>query len=198
MSSSVRSGRSRREARPPVRSRPRDGSRGGAGGPDAEEPDPGEPLGGQVVEERVGDVVERRPTTKVAPPLLQEDAGVHLEQEGTVAARRSVTHGGNSRIVPHCRSERWGPNRGHAASPRTACAARARCRPCPPSVSASRCSFCGCAASGRRRSRAGEVPRPRPAGGGIVACRRNALASQPSVLGSPIVAAPGFRWREPC
>ena len=67
-----------------LRIRTRDLAPDAAGLPDAQEPDPREPLGRDVVEERVRDVVQRRGALERDAPLLQEDARVDLVEQRVV------------------------------------------------------------------------------------------------------------------
>ena len=66
----------------PLGVRPRDAPGRLAGLPDAEEPDEVEPVGGEAVELRVGDVVERRLSPQRGGELREPDPRVDLEQRG--------------------------------------------------------------------------------------------------------------------
>ena len=68
--------------RQPLGIRRRHAARGLAGLPDAEEPDQVEPVAGELVQLRLGDVVQGRRTAERGGQLRQADAGVDLEERG--------------------------------------------------------------------------------------------------------------------
>ena len=71
----------------PLGVRPRDAPCGLAGLPDAEEPDEVEPVRGQPVELRVGDVVERRLSPQRGREFREPDPRVDLEERGIPRCR---------------------------------------------------------------------------------------------------------------
>jgi len=79
----------------PVGPRARDRAGGRPGGPHAEEPDPEESLGRELIEERVGNVVEGSRSPECPAPLGEQHAGVDLEEQGTLGML-GLSHDGPS------------------------------------------------------------------------------------------------------